>query len=106
MTYNGYNYEDAVILNERIVKDDVLTSVHVEMLEVEARDTKLGPEEFTRDIPNVSEEARKNLDKEGIIRIGTEVKENDILVGKITPKGVQELTSEENYYMQYLVKNS
>ena len=95
MTYNGYNYEDAVILNERIVKDDVLTSVHVEMLEVEARDTKLGPEEFTRDIPNVSEEARKNLDKEGIIRIGTEVKENDILVGKITPKGVQELTSEE-----------
>ena len=95
MTYNGYNYEDAVILNERIVKDDVLTSVHVEMLEVEARDTKLGPEEFTRDIPNVSEEARKNLNEEGIIRIGTEVKENDILVGKITPKGVQELTSEE-----------
>ena len=95
MTYNGYNYEDAVILNERIVKDDVLTSVHVEMLEVEARDTKLGPEEFTRDIPNVSEEARKNLDENGIIRIGTEVKENDILVGKITPKGVQELTSEE-----------
>ena len=95
MTYNGYNYEDAVILNERIVKDDVLTSVHVEMLEVEARDTKLGPEEFTRDIPNVSEEARKNLDPNGIVRIGTEVKENDILVGKITPKGVQELTSEE-----------
>ena len=95
MTYNGYNYEDAVILNERIVKDDVLTSVHVEMLEIEARDTKLGPEEFTRDIPNVSEEARKNLDEDGIIRIGTEVKENDILVGKITPKGVQELTSEE-----------
>ena len=95
MTYNGYNYEDAVILNERIVKDDVLTSVHVEMLEVEARDTKLGPEEFTRDIPNVSEEARKNLDQNGIVRIGTEVKENDILVGKITPKGVQELTSEE-----------
>ena len=95
MTYNGYNYEDAVILNERIVKDDVLTSVHVEMLEVEARDTKLGPEEFTRDIPNVSEEARKNLDLNGIVRIGTEVKENDVLVGKITPKGVQELTSEE-----------
>ncbi len=95
MTYNGYNYEDAVILNERMVKDDVLTSVHIEMLEVEARDTKLGPEEFTRDIPNVSEEARKNLDENGIIRIGTEVKENDILVGKITPKGVQELTSEE-----------
>ncbi len=95
MTYNGYNYEDAVILNERIVKNDVLTSVHIEMLEVECRDTKLGPEEFTRDIPNVSEEARKNLDESGIIRIGTEVKENDILVGKITPKGVQELTSEE-----------
>ena len=95
MTYNGYNYEDAVILNERIVKNDVLTSVHIEMLEVECRDTKLGPEEFTRDIPNVSEEARRNLDEHGIIRIGTEVKENDILVGKITPKGVQELTSEE-----------
>ena len=95
MTYNGYNYEDAVILNERIVKNDVLTSVHIEMLEVECRDTKLGPEEITRDIPNVSEEARRNLDEHGIIRIGTEVKENDILVGKITPKGVQELTSEE-----------
>jgi len=95
MTFNGYNYEDAVILNERIVKDDVLTSVHIEMLEVETRDTKLGPEEFTRDIPNVSEEARKNLDENGIIRIGTEVRENDILVGKITPKGVQELSSEE-----------
>ena len=95
MTYNGYNYEDAVVLNERLVRDDVLTSVHIEMLEVEARDTKLGPEEFTRDIPNVSEDARKNLNEEGIIRIGTEVKENDILVGKITPKGVQELSSEE-----------
>ena len=95
MTYNGYNYEDAVILNERIVKDDVLTSVHIEQLEVECRDTKLGPEEFTRDIPNVGEDARKNLDANGIIRIGTEVKENDILVGKVTPKGVQELTSEE-----------
>ena len=95
MTYNGYNYEDAVILNERIVKDDVLTSIHIEMKEIEIRDTKLGPEEFTRDIPNVSEEARKNLDENGIVRIGTEVKENDILVGKITPKGVQELSSEE-----------
>ena len=95
MTYNGYNYEDAVILNERIVKDDVLTSVHIEQLEVECRDTKLGPEEFTRDIPNVGEDARKNLDANGIIRIGTEVKENDILVGKVTLKGVQELTSEE-----------
>ncbi len=95
MTYNGYNYEDAVILNERIVKDDVLTSVHIEMKEIECRDTKLGPEEFTRDIPNISEEARKNLDENGIVRIGTEVKENDILVGKVTPKGMQELSSEE-----------
>ncbi|MBQ4263625.1 MAG: DNA-directed RNA polymerase subunit beta [Bacilli bacterium] len=95
MTYNGYNYEDAVILNERIVKDDVYTSVHIEMKEIECRDTKLGPEEFTRDIPNVSEEARKNLDENGIIKIGTEIKENDILVGKVTPKGVQELSSEE-----------
>ena len=95
MTYNGFNYEDAVILNERIVKDDVFTSIHIEMKEVECRDTKLGPEEFTRDIPNVSEEARKNLDENGIVKIGTEVKENDILVGKVTPKGVQELSSEE-----------
>ena len=95
MTYNGYNYEDAVILNERIVKDDVYTSIHIEDYSVECRDTKLGPEEFTRDIPNVSEEARKNLDENGIVRIGTEVKENDILVGKVTPKGMQELTSEE-----------
>ena len=95
MTYNGYNYEDAVILNERLVKDDVYTSLHIEMYEVECRDTKLGPEEITRDIPNVGEEARKNLDSEGIVRIGTEVKEGDILVGKVTPKGVQELTSEE-----------
>ncbi len=95
MTYNGYNYEDAVILNERIVKDDVLTSIHIEMKEIECRDTKLGPEEFTRDIPNISEEARKNLDENGIVRIGTEVKENDILVGKVTPKGLQELSSEE-----------
>jgi len=95
MTYNGYNYEDAVILNERLVKDDVYTSLHIEMYEIECRDTKLGPEEITRDIPNVGEDARKNLDSEGIVRIGTEVKEGDILVGKVTPKGVQELTSEE-----------
>jgi DNA-directed RNA polymerase subunit beta len=95
MTFNGYNYEDAVILNERIVKDDVYTSIHLEDLSLDCRDTKLGPEEFTRDIPNVSEDARKNLDENGIIRIGTEVKENDILVGKVTPKGMQELTSEE-----------
>ncbi len=95
MTYNGYNYEDAVILNEKLVKDDVYTSLHIERYEIQCRDTKLGPEEITRDIPNVGEEARRNLDAEGIVRIGTEVKEGDILVGKVTPKGVQELTSEE-----------
>lgn len=95
MNFNGYNYEDAVVLNERLVKDDVYTSIHIEDYEIECRDTKLGPEEFTRDIPNVSEEARKNLDDNGIIRIGTEVKDDDILVGKVTPKGMAELTSEE-----------
>ncbi len=95
MNFNGYNYEDAVILNERLVKDDVYTSIHIEVYATECRDTKLGPEEFTRDIPNVSEEARKNLDENGIIRIGTEVKDDDILVGKVTPKGMAELTSEE-----------
>ena len=95
MTFNGYNYEDAVILNERLVKDDVYTSLHIEQTDIDCRDTKLGPEEITRDIPNVSEEARKNLDANGIVRIGTEVHEGDILVGKVTPKGVQELTSEE-----------
>ena len=95
MTFNGYNYEDAVILNERLVKDDVYTSLHLEHYDIDCRDTKLGPEEITRDIPNVGEEARKNLDSNGIVRIGTEVKEGDILVGKVTPKGMQELTSEE-----------
>ena len=95
MTYNGYNYEDAVILNEKMVKEDVLTSIYIEDYEIQCRDTKLGPEEITRDIPNVSEEARRNLDSNGIIRIGTEVKEGDILVGKVTPKGMVELTSEE-----------
>ena len=95
MNFNGYNYEDAVILNERLVKDDVYTSIHIEDYQIECRDTKLGPEEFTRDIPNVGEEARKNLDENGIVRIGTEVKDDDILVGKVTPKGVAELTSEE-----------
>ena len=95
MTFNGYNYEDAVVLNERLVKDDVYTSLHIEHYDIDCRDTKLGPEEITRDIPNVSEEARKNLDANGIIRIGTEVHEGDILIGKVTPKGVQELTSEE-----------
>ena len=95
VNYDGYNYEDAVILNERLVKDDVFTSIHIKDYEIECRDTKLGAEEFTRDIPNVSEEARKNLDENGIIRIGTEVKDDDILVGKVTPKGMAELTSEE-----------
>jgi DNA-directed RNA polymerase subunit beta len=95
MTFNGYNYEDAVILNERIVLDDVYTSIKIENYDIECRDTKLGPEEITRDIPNVSEEARKNLDADGIVRIGTEVHEGDILVGKVTPKGMVELTSEE-----------
>ena len=95
MTYNGYNYEDAVILNERLVKDDVYTSLHIDHYDIECRDTKLGPEEITRDIPNVGDDARKNLDANGIVRIGTEVREGDILVGKVTPKGVQELTSEE-----------
>jgi DNA-directed RNA polymerase subunit beta len=95
MTCNGYNYEDAIVLNERLVKDDSYTTLHIEHYDIDCRDTKLGPEEITRDIPNVSEETRKNLDADGIIRIGTEVKDGDILVGKVTPKGVQELTSEE-----------
>ena len=95
MNFNGYNYEDAVILNERLVKDDVYTSIHIEDYQIECRDTKLGPEEFTRDIPNIGEDARKNLDEFGIVRIGTEVKDDDILVGKVTPKGMAELTSEE-----------
>ena len=95
MTFNGYNYEDAVILNENLVKDDKYTSLHLEDYEMQCRETKLGPEEITRDIPNVSEEARKNLDDNGIVAIGTEVKEGDILVGKVTPKGMAELTSEE-----------
>ena len=95
MTFNGYNYEDAIILNERLVADDVYTSLKIEDYDIECRDTKLGPEEITRDIPNVSEDSKKNLDSEGIIRIGTEVKEGDILVGKVTPKGLVELTSEE-----------
>ena len=95
MTFNGYNYEDAVILNERLVKNDVYTGIHLEDFEMQCRETKLGPEEITRDIPNVSEEARKNLDENGIVIVGTEVKEGDILVGKVTPKGMAELTSEE-----------
>ncbi len=95
VNFEGYNYEDAVVLNEKLVKDDAYTSIHIKSYDIECRDTKLGAEEFTRDIPNVSEEARKNLDENGIIRIGTEVKDDDILVGKVSPKGMAELTSEE-----------
>jgi DNA-directed RNA polymerase subunit beta len=95
MTWEGYNYEDAVIMNERLVRDDVYTSIHIEEYESEARDTKLGPEEITRELPNVGEDALKDLDERGIIRIGAEVKDGDILVGKVTPKGMTELSAEE-----------
>jgi DNA-directed RNA polymerase subunit beta len=95
MPWNGYNFEDSILLSERIVKDDVFTSIHIEEFEVMARDTKLGPEEITRDIPNVSEEALKNLDEAGIVYIGAEVRAGDILVGKITPKGESPMTPEE-----------
>ena len=95
MTWEGYNYEDAVLLNEKLVREDVYTSIHVEEYEVEARDTKLGPEEITREIPNVGEDALKDLDERGIIRVGAEVRSGDILVGKVTPKGETELTAEE-----------
>ncbi|WP_343252733.1 DNA-directed RNA polymerase subunit beta [Ligaoa zhengdingensis] len=95
MTWEGYNYEDAVLINEKCVRDDVFTSIHMEEYEVEARDTKLGPEEITRDIPNVSDDALRELDERGIIRVGAEVRAGDILVGKVTPKGETELTAEE-----------
>ncbi|MEN2360054.1 DNA-directed RNA polymerase subunit beta [Levilactobacillus brevis] len=95
MTWQGYNFEDAIGINERLVRDDVYTSIHIEEYESEARDTKLGPEEMTREIPNVGEEALKNLDEDGIIRVGAEVQDGDILVGKVTPKGVTELSAEE-----------
>ena len=95
LTWNMYNYEDAVMISERMVKDDVYTSIHIEDYESEARDTKLGPEEITREIPNVGEDALKDLDEEGIVRIGAEVQDGDILVGKVTPKGVTELSAEE-----------
>ncbi|MFR7611737.1 DNA-directed RNA polymerase subunit beta, partial [Eubacterium ventriosum] len=95
MTWEGYNYEDAVLLSERLVQDDVYTSIHIEEYETEARDTKLGPEEITNDVPGVGDEARKDLDERGIIRIGAEVRAGDILVGKVTPKGETELTPEE-----------
>ena len=95
MPWNGYNYEDAILISERMVKDDVYTSIHIERHEAEAVDTKLGPEEITRDIPNVGEEALKDLDENGIIRIGAEVRPEDILVGKVAPKGQVEMTAEE-----------
>ena len=95
VTWEGYNYEDAILLNERLVKEDVFTSIHIEEYETEARDTKLGPEEITRDIPNVGEDTLKDLDEDGVIRIGAEVKSGDYLVGKVTPKGETELTAEE-----------
>ncbi|MGO3095921.1 MAG: DNA-directed RNA polymerase subunit beta [Lacticaseibacillus paracasei] len=95
MTWNMYNYEDAIVLSERLVKDDVYTSIHIEEYESEARDTKLGPEEVTREIPNVGEEALKDLDEFGVVRVGAEVRDGDILVGKVTPKGVTELSAEE-----------
>jgi DNA-directed RNA polymerase subunit beta len=95
MPWEGYNYEDAILISERLVKDDVFTSIHIEEYECEARDTKLGPEEITRDIPNVSEDMLKNLDEQGVIRVGAEVRPDDILVGKVTPKGETELTPEE-----------
>lgn len=104
MTWEGYNYEDAVLLSERLVRDDVYTSVHIEEYEAEARDTKLGPEEITREVPGVGEDALKDLDERGIIRIGAEVRAGDILVGKVTPKGETELTAEERLLRAILVR--
>ena len=95
MPYNGYNYEDSILISEKVVQEDVFTSIHIEEFDVMARDTKLGPEEISRDIPNVGEEALKNLDEAGIVYIGAEVSSNDILVGKVTPKGETPTTPEE-----------
>jgi DNA-directed RNA polymerase subunit beta len=95
MPWNGYNFEDSILINERIVRDDVFTSIHIEEYEVMARDTKLGQEEISRDIPNVGEEALKNLDEAGIVYVGAEVNASDILVGKVTPKGESPMTPEE-----------
>src|SRR3546814_18894283 len=94
MSWEGYNFEDAIILSERLGRDDVLTSIHIHEHEIDARDTKLGPEEITRDIPNLSEDILKDLDERGIIRVGAEVEPGDVLVGKVTPKGETELTPE------------
>ena len=95
MPWNGYNFEDAILISQKVLKEDIFTSIHIQEFEVTARDTKLGPEEITRDIPNVGEEALKNLDHNGVIRIGAEVRPGDILVGKITPKGETQLSPEE-----------
>ena len=95
MSWEGYNFEDAIVISERLVKDDVLTSIHIEEYEIDARTTKLGDEEITRDIPNRSEESLRNLDERGVVRIGAEVASGDLLVGKVTPKGETELTAEE-----------
>ena len=97
MTWEGYNYEDAVLLSERLVQDDVYTSIHIEEYETDARDTKLGPEEITNDVPGVGDEARKDLDERGIIRIGAEVRAGDILVGKVTPKGETDLHLKKDF---------
>ena len=102
MSWEGFNFEDAIILSERIVKDDVLSSIHIEEYEVDARTTKLGDEEITRDIPNRSEESLKDLDERGIVRIGAEVGSGDLLVGKVTPKGETELTAEEKLHTRHL----
>ena len=95
MPWEGYNYEDAIIISERVVAEDLLTSIHISEHEIDARDTKLGPEEITREIPNLSEDMLGNLDADGVIRIGAEVHPGDVLVGKVTPKGETELTAEE-----------
>ena len=97
MPWKGYNFEDAILISEKIVKEDIYTSIHIEEFEVTARDTKLGPEEITRDIPNAGEEALRNLDHLGIVRVGAEVKPGDILVGKVTPKSETDLAPEENF---------
>src|SRR5258706_1236972 len=95
MPWGGYNFEDAILISEKIVKEDIFTSIHIEEFELQVRDTKRGVEEITREIPNVSEEAVKNLDEEGVVRVGARVRQGDILVGKVTPKGEQELSPEE-----------
>ena len=104
MPWNGYNFEDSILLSEKLVKDDVFTSIHIEEFEIMARDTKLGSEDITRDIPNVGEEALRNLDESGIVYIGAEVKPGDILVGKVTPKGESPITPEEKLLRAIFVK--